>query len=162
MNFLENDLEQIIMQSENQKLNNRGLLIKGFKRNQVRIGNYGIADIVTYERQNFELPRITIYELKKDKVSLSTFAQGIHYVKGVQEYFKFIGKNICDYNWSLVLVGKKVEKNTCICYLPDLFKNEYDESVSINIYEYNYNIDGISFNAVNGYSLVDNGFVYNF
>jgi hypothetical protein len=51
MKFLECDLEQIIMGTPNHKLREKGLGIQGLKRNQIRIGKYGIADIIAYERR---------------------------------------------------------------------------------------------------------------
>lgn len=83
MKFLEKDLEDIIFNADNESLQSRGLEIRGFKKRQLNIGNYGIADIVTFERSNYideeyaeyvggenkthSRPIITVYELKKNK-----------------------------------------------------------------------------------------------
>jgi hypothetical protein len=50
MNFLEKNLEDIIFETHENKLRDRGLEISGKKLRQLRIGNYGIADMITYTR----------------------------------------------------------------------------------------------------------------
>ena len=47
MSFLEKDLEDIIFETDNDLLFEHGLFIDGQKKRQVRIGNYGIADLIT-------------------------------------------------------------------------------------------------------------------
>jgi hypothetical protein len=170
MKFLECDLEQIIMGTPNHALRERGLRINGRKKNQVRIGNYGIADIVTYHHQNGDPVRvedgwvehwekvITVYELKKDKISLSTFAQGIQYIRGIQDYFRYTGRPIDDYYFELVLVGRKADRNSCLMYLPDLFYKPTLGTLSLQMFEYQYTIDGLSFSEIQGYYLSKKGF----
>ena len=45
MTFLEKDLEQIIFETPKEKLQEKGLVIKGKLLRQIKIGNYGIADL---------------------------------------------------------------------------------------------------------------------
>lgn len=170
MKFLERDLEEIIINTDNLDLQNRGLDIQGLKVNQLRIGNYGIADIVTYSKEAITdhvdgkiylhdwIPKISVYELKKDKVSLSAFAQGIEHVRGVQDYFKSTGRDIDHYRWELVLIGREVDKNSCITYLADLITSEDRGSLDFKIFKYKYNIDGLFFNYISGYYLAKKGF----
>lgn len=77
MQFLEKDLENIIWETNNKKLQEKGLLIEGKKFRQLRIGNYGICDILTVQRENYYLGfsylNITIYELKKEKAGILAF-----------------------------------------------------------------------------------------
>ena len=170
MKFLECDLEEIIMKSENHKLRDRGLEIIGKKRNQVRIGNYGIADIIVFDKGYFnrredgivetEKPTVTVYELKKDNVSLSSFAQVCNYVKGVKDYFEHTNRDVFDYKWKVVLIGKNVDKNSSLVYFPELFCSTEDSSIQVEIYEYNYGLDGIEFNQIYDYSLIKKGFNY--
>ena len=54
MRFLEKDLEQIIHESGMDQLNERGLPIDGKMFRQMRIGNYGIADLITVTRPMYE------------------------------------------------------------------------------------------------------------
>ena len=56
MKFLEKDLEQIIFESGRDSLRERGLSISGKLLRQLRIGNYGIADLVEFVRPQYELP----------------------------------------------------------------------------------------------------------
>jgi hypothetical protein len=51
MDFLEKDLEDIIFDSPNEELRKRGLNIWGKKKRQLNIGNYGRADIITYDKE---------------------------------------------------------------------------------------------------------------
>lgn len=53
MNFLEKNLEDIIYETNNKYLRERGLFINGIKKRQLRIGNYGIADIVTFKKGDY-------------------------------------------------------------------------------------------------------------
>ena len=50
MKFLEKDLEDIIFEAPREELAKRGLHIEGKMYRQLRIGNYGIADLVTIQR----------------------------------------------------------------------------------------------------------------
>lgn len=45
--FFEKTLEDIIFNTDNELLCEHGLLISGKKLRQVKIGNYGIADLIT-------------------------------------------------------------------------------------------------------------------
>lgn len=170
MKFLESDLEEIIMKSSCKKLSDRGLYLSDLKRRQVRIGNYGIADIVCYDKGYrewsergliiHEKPAITVCELKKDKVSLSAFAQGCNYVKGIQDYFTQKGRDIREYNWRLILIGKEVDENSSLIYMPDLFMdmNNQSTALELSIFKYQYDLEGLMFIDVYGYSLIENGF----
>jgi len=169
MKFLECDLEEIIMKSNWEQLYERGLYLSDFKRNQVRIGNYGTADIITLEKGNYynredgrcvvlDKPTISVYELKKDKVSLSSFAQACNYAKGVQDYFISRGKTLSDYNWRIVLIGRDLDTDSSLCYFPNLFISNDDSSFSVKIYKYEYDLDGLKFTSVYNYSLIDKGF----
>lgn len=51
--FLEKTLEDIIFETSNDDLKERGLWICGNKKRQVKIGNYGIADLITCNIERF-------------------------------------------------------------------------------------------------------------
>jgi len=172
MKFLECDLEQIIMKASNEDLRDRGLFIEGFKKNQVRIGNYGVADVVTLSR-SYETdylhtldkeiivdvkPKFTVFELKKENVSLSTFAQGIHYIKGIKDYIEHTGRYVEDFVYELVLIGKTLDSSSSFCFLPDLFNSNENGALSVKIYLYEYEFHGIEFVEKKGYKLVNSGF----
>jgi hypothetical protein len=79
MKFLEKDLEDIIWEASNERLQENGLDISGKKYRQLRIGNYGIADIVSvtkpYYHEYFKKHQkgiITIYELKKELIKYAS------------------------------------------------------------------------------------------
>ena len=50
MKFFEKDLEEIIYLSDKDKLSDRGLYLNGKLKRQLRIGNYGVADLIEYKR----------------------------------------------------------------------------------------------------------------
>ena len=85
MNFLEQNLEQIIFESDRNDLKDCGLAISGKLLRQKRIGNYGIADIISVEKINnlgFPILKITVYELKRDIINNDSFLQALSYLKG--------------------------------------------------------------------------------
>ena len=95
MNFLEKDLEQIIYEADKELLAEKGLRVNGKLLRQVRIGNYGIADLVSIRRpyqDTFfgyqEKGLITIYELKKENISVSAFLQAIGYARGIMRWME--------------------------------------------------------------------------
>lgn len=178
MKFLEKDLEEIIYETykENRrKLCEKNLFIDGEMKRQLRIGNYGIADLVTIERdyncetdydyvldeeketediilsENLE-PKlvVTIYELKKEKIGVSAFLQAINYAKGIKDYFdkrcfKF------EVEIHIALIGKELDTSGSFCFLPSVMSN-------LRFYTYEYGIDGIIFKREHGYQLTNKGF----
>ncbi len=164
MEFLEKDLETIIFNANKDELEERGLFINGNLKRQLRIGNYGIADLVTFTKPLYVHPVryhepmcITVYELKKDKICISAFLQALNYVKGIKSYInKHKG---CDYeiNYRIILIGKTIDMGSSFIYIPDIMcANDYSIAVEFKTYEYKHN--GIWFNDINGYKLTNEGF----
>lgn len=159
MNFLEKNLEDIIFNTPNHLLIERGLHIGGAKKMQVRIGNYGIADIITYDKGeliDYDGKRwhgetcITVYELKQQEINASALLQAIRYAKGVQRYLqKHKGKH---YEVKVCLIGSSIEQGSGFPYLSD-FMSDF-----MSVYTYKYDFDGISFNWEYGYHLINEGF----
>lgn len=151
MNFLEKDLEEIIYESDLDKLKERGLPLKGICKRQLRIGNYGIADLVYFDidRENKWLD-INIVEIKKDNISLSAFMQLVRYKKGIQSY---LNKRDTDFfiRFEYTLIGRDIDRSSDLVYLPDLVP-------SLGIYTFDYDFDGIKFQRHNNYVLTDEGF----
>jgi len=163
MNFLEKDLEQIIYESDRELLEKKGLYIGGKLLRQVRIGNYGVADLVSVSRDvevNYNCTRlipyleITVYELKKDKIGISAFLQALGYVKGISDYFerRNINRNV---RYNIVLIGSSLDTNSSYAYLSDFVCSD---RLSLVNYVYSYDINGIKFKSKEGYSLKDKGF----
>lgn len=150
MNFLERDLERIIFETDNSILIDRGLDINGRKMRQVKIGNYGIADIITYKSDcNGQLLYINIYELKKQKIDANTLMQAYRYVKGIDRYFSK-RKFMPVVEFSVTLIGREICMGDFI-YLKDYLDN-------VNIYTYSYDFDGLSFEQPGSYFLIGEGF----
>jgi len=170
MNFLEKDLENIIWESDNEKLQNKNLPIEGKKYRQLRIGNYGILDLMTISKdyiwcdikyKTVPCIDITVYELKKEKVGISAFLQAVKYCKGIQSYIKTKGYE-GHYKIHIVLSAKEVDLNSDFIYLTDLFNHKYSDSLrkinSVSFYSFSYDIDGIIFKKHENYDLIQNGF----
>lgn len=166
--FYESDLERIIMQSDRDALCERGLPIGRSSRlyNQLRIGNYGVADIVEVERGRVPLGSyldITIYELKKDKIGISAFLQAIRYAQGINRYLQHC-REFDEYKLHIVLIGNDLDKTGSFCFLGDLFTSPdidspYSNGVeSISFFKYTYEIDGIKFEHASGHQLSIEGF----
>lgn len=163
MKFLEKDLENIIWESDNKKLREKGLWIYGKKLRQLRIGNYGIADLVTYEKMISENGKsffldITVYELKKEKAGISAFLQALRYCKGISTYLNYKRPNI-EYKLNIVLCAKEIDKTSDYIFLTDLLENEsYYTLNSVLNFSFDYDIDGIKFIKESGYDLTQKGF----
>lgn len=167
MKFLEKDLEQIIFETDNAILKSKGLYLNGKPFRQLRIGNYGIADLVYFKRPrkypNIDIFRgcITIVELKQNKVNVSAFFQAVRYAKGIARYLEKRGISVEKYiDFKIVLIGSEIDLNSDVVYLPDIFKeSKYDRfdfhesQTSVELYTYSMNINGLSFKEYFNYSL---------
>jgi hypothetical protein len=177
MKFLEKDLEEIIFDSDHNDLYERGLdfCTKPFiKKRQLRIGNYGVADLVFLNRpyyfednrfgQHENYKEISVLELKKDTININSLLQAVRYAKGIQRYLNRYKDDHNDYYLNIVLIGKNVNKGDFI-YLTDLVSSINSTSsngafgmTSIYFYTYNYEIDGLNFKCHSGYKLTNEGF----
>src|SRR5690606_38569854 len=133
MDFLEKDLEEIIYLSDRDELSNRGLKDYGRFFRQFRIGNYGVADIISVSRPYYNKLMnenakglITVYELKKDKISVSAFFQAVGYLKGIRTYLEKRGKEHL-FNYCICLIGKNIDLNSTITFLPSLLIQDVGE-----------------------------------
>jgi hypothetical protein len=170
MKFLEKDLEQIIFESGRDSLREKGLSIEGKLFRQLRIGNYGIADLVEFTRPSFYradrdifIPGvITVYELKKEHIGIASFLQALNYVKGIQSYLHSKKKEK-QYIINLVLIGRSIDATGSFCFITDMlgiesFCNEPYSNGSISFITYNYTINGLEFTSESGYRLTNEGF----
>ena len=180
MSFLEKDLEEIIYNyyelDKGIDLKKRGLNVFGKLKKQLRIGKYGVSDLVSFKKEYgtewgidcllndeahdneltykpYYYPKlvITVYELKKNKIGISALLQAVRYAKGISNY---LDKNtsIENIEFKIVLIGSKIDTSGSFCYLPSIFKG------NIEFYTYRYEIDGIYFNKEDEYSLIEEGF----
>lgn len=162
MDFLEKDLEDIIFSAPHEELSKRGLSIikPSVKIRQVRMGNYGIADLILYKRQAdyyHSYHHFQILELKQNLISESTFFQAIRYATGIKKYF---AKNqYYEPAIDIVLIGRNLNKNDSVSYLPDMFGCGSDgKSTRVKIFTYSYDYDGLKFKEECGYQLTNQGF----
>lgn len=174
MKFLEKDLEEIIYNTylnSPEKLRKKNLYMRGSIKRQLKIGNYGILDLLTINRDYeyefvpvwdeekciFECKEVirpililTVYELKKEKVGISAFLQCYGYIKGLKDWFKE-NKPKIRVRFESVLIGKELDKSGSFCYLPELI-NE------LEVYTYSYDVDGLNFKNERDYKLINKGF----
>jgi len=152
MQFLEKDLEEIIYTATPEELEKAGIEIHHtILKRQVRIGNYGIADLIGF---NKDLRCIYIYELKKEKISVSSFMQILNYYKGVDRWLSLTNR-FGKYRIELIIIGKELEKAGSLSYVPDLL---YNSGMDISFYTYSFKINGLEFQAEYGYKLTEEGF----
>lgn len=164
MNFLEKNLEDIIFETPSDKLRERGLYIHAKRKRQLKIGNYGIADIVTlgrgYTPNGIPYVEVQVLELKQDKVDVHTFFQAVRYIKGIQRWISEHHYSLELIRYKIDLVGKSIDLHSPVIYLADII-NIDDFSIfglDINIYTYSYEFDGIRFKNNHGYQLTNEGF----
>lgn len=167
MDFLEKNLEDIIFDTDNDKLYSRGLPIIGKKFKQLRIGNYGIADIVSCRKiylpfSNHSFLKIDVWELKKGEIDASALLQAVRYCKGIKQYLEKC-KHFYDFSLNINLVGKYIKSSDDFIYLTDLIgpddELDYNQGLKeISYYIYEYDFDGISFKREDRYCLINEGF----
>lgn len=170
MNFLEKDLEEIIFCSDAEHLKQRGLRLKGKPKRQLRIGSYGIADLVYFNRVSTGINphlEINVVELKKDKIGISALLQAVGYCRGIDRYLQKRDFS-SDYYFNIILIGREVDTSGNLVYLTDLINGgKYSYSGiyyyghclnKLSFYRYEYDIDGISFIEESGYQLTNEDF----
>ena len=160
MDFYESDLEDIIFHSLRtsggvEKLKLLGLEIKDtpirvFR--QLRIGNYGIADIVTVSKWYFSgIPKllVTVYELKKNGIDEKALIQAYRYVTGISHYLRNRGIN--NVIIEPVLIGRSVANSDWVYLMGN--------DPLCDVFTYEYKIDGMRFNQQPfSYNLVEPNF----
>jgi hypothetical protein len=171
MEFLEKDLEQIIYETSSDLLESKGLEVCGKRYRQLRIGAYGIADLVTVELTNYLIHQgsklcliITVYELKKERAGISAFLQAVRYVKGISQYLN--KRNLFNITlnvfYKIVIIGKEIEINSDYIFLTDFLYYDYPNSlqvgrlIDLNNYSYRIDINGLQFKHECNYHL-ENG-----
>lgn len=164
MEFLEKDLEQIIFEANEKELDNAGLILRGKRYRQLRIGSYGIADLVYIIRPHFNpysktmmKGKISVVELKQNTITVSAFLQAVRYVRGIQRFFELHRADLQDcFDFEIVLIGSKLDMDSSVVFLPDLFQNDsdgfiYESSITtVEILTYKMNLDGLRFKYVAG------------
>lgn len=173
MKFLECDLEEIIYNSDRDLLLERGLSITGKTFRQLKVGRYGVADLIELKRPYYHSHfktmmkgTITVYELKKDNISISAFLQALRYLKGIKRFLESNKKSISNcFNYEIVLIGRSIDINSSIIYLTDFFTDELGEydiddtsKTFISFYKYDFDIEGLKFEPVFDYRLTNEGF----
>lgn len=168
MKILEKHLEEVIYEADSLDLCERGMCVSGKRFRQLRIGNYGVADLVTVEKswntyhyaaysEVIPVLQITVYELKQYEISTKTLLQAMKYCKGIKRYlahrkFKFRPR------FRIVLVGKTVDLTDNLVYLPDLFDQREVDSFVFSMYTYKYELNGLKFTNIHDYQLRNEGF----
>ena len=143
MKFLEKDLESIIFETDNEKLQEIGFDIEGRKFRQLRIGNYGISDIITVSRHGQNL-HIEIIELKKDVINIDTLIQSLRYLAGIKNFLKRrnFTKNVF---YTIKLCGKSISNLRDLSLLCSNMTTFNSGIELIQMITYSYDFDGLKF-----------------
>lgn len=173
MKFLEKDLEEVIFNASYEDLQDRGLdYVYPMRKRQLKIGNYGIADIVSMQHwkdwdynenlNKYELVNtginISIVELKLDNISISSFLQGLRYAKGVARYVEKRGIfRRYPVLYQLTIIGRSIDLQSDLVYLPEFM--ECDLKLSLMTYDFDLK-NGLTFTTHEGYVLSDEGFKF--
>ena len=172
MKFLEKDLEQIIYETNYIDLLKSGLYVWGKKKRQLKIGRYGIADLVYIDRPRYHTGigsmvkgTIHVIELKQNKISVSAFLQAVRYVKGIQRFLMIHKPNLIEcFDFNIILIGSQLDLDSSLCYLPELFSFECDgrdvdrmSRTSVHLYTYSYEFTGLKFIEHSRYKLNQEG-----
>lgn len=169
MDFLEKDLEEIIYLSDKNILSDRGLNLHGKLKRQLRIGNYGVLDLLEITRPyccNNKCYKgiINLIELKKDKIGVSTFFQALNYIKGIKRFLDIRNQEYL-FNYQITLIGRQIDLNSSFCYLGDIFNQNIEmtdiddySKINVELYKYNFDVEGIKFNEIINYKLINEGF----
>lgn len=171
MEFLEKDLEEIIYLSDKESLSDKGLHLSGTLKRQLRIGNYGISDLVEFNRPYYHpyhkkmmKGEVNIIELKNKKIGVSTFFQALNYLRGIKSYLE-TRRLDSNYNFRITLIGREFDSSSSFCFLGDLFHNDLCDThiddfskTSVELYTYSYSLDGLKFESISNYDLTNKGF----
>lgn len=172
MKFLERDLEEVIINSSLDELSSKGLYLSGKCYRQLRIGNYGVSDLVFFKRPKkvifsghsfLEGGTIQILELKKEEINNDTFFQSLRYARGIQRYLELNHNSIYN-NCSIeiLLIGKRIGRNSDITFLSPLMSDAEDvpfcKITSIRALTYRFDLNGFFFDSHDEYSLINEGF----
>lgn len=160
MDFLEKDLEDIIYETSQTKegrniLKARNLPIRshGKMYRQIRLGAYGIADLVDigidYVIDKCDRSRslsVEIIELKKDLIDYKALGQSCRYFRAAKDMVNSMVDNIKfdEYYFHISLIGSGIDNsdNGSFLYL-------YNEiSDFADIFTYKYKLDGIFFELI--------------
>lgn len=160
MNILEHEIEDLVWNAidsfEHDLLQKRGLPVS-MDFNYVRqydLGKYGRADIIGFKAnpsfvakgKKHRVIDVQIIELKRDKVNFETLLQAVRYAKGIQ-HKSYLTKLRYQYNFSYILIGKCLDLNTDLCYMPDVLPD-------VQIYTYALSItEGLKFKQEKNFSL---------
>lgn len=177
MNFLEKDLEQVIYEAPDEFIFDN-FEVEGKRFKQYKIGVYGISDLI-FVNKVYSLDidyinkkskildvglEISIFELKKDEVNITTFLQAIRYAKGIQRFFQ--EREFYKFYIRILLCGKSVDLKSGFVFISDLFDNgEYSDIKVFNgqinkveLFSYDYKFDGLKIKNEHGYSFVNESF----
>lgn len=165
MNILEKDLEEIIEKTPVENLREKGLYVHGRCFRQLRIGNYGVADLI-YVSKDYHFDEmgnivpyleINILEIKKDKAGISAFLQAVRYSKGVSRYLD--SRGFKNYKLQISLIAPEIDKDSDYIFLTDMLLSSEIRSIScLNNYEIVLDFNGISFDRKYGFYMSNEKF----
>jgi hypothetical protein len=115
----------------------------------VKIGNYGIADLVTLSRFTQHSVFIEVIELKRGEVNIDTYIQANRYLSGIKRYIERFHPKL-RVVYSTTIIGRSINLGDWVYLI--------DDAPNLKVITYKYDIDGISFSSHSKYFLKDEGF----
>lgn len=172
MEISEKELEEMIWCASStiegrDSLDFRGLPLSGIMYRQVRLANYGIADLISVSYVgrvrgnwlNYETDRmvrlfvVDVYELKREQISVSALLQACRYKTALRQMIdkNGFGDERTDVRIRLNLIGSSLDTKSDFAYLLDSVDD-------LRIYTFKFGFDGIWFECQQlGYHLSDSG-----
>ncbi len=143
---LEKQLKDIIWETDNDKLNQRGLFISGEKRQSQNFKDFGKADFVTKDNDLWN-PRLTIYEFLDGNISVSSVLKCLTILKGMRKFHDDCLIKNDSFLYSITIVGRSIPEESALLFFPYFFNNG-EKIYEINFYTYSFDINGIRFNKI--------------
>ncbi len=132
--FFENNLEEIIFNNKN-KIHTRGFSATFYKNTETQfvLPSGKIIDILSWEISNNNELSATIFELKRNNISIESLSQvceyALEFLVHVENGFKYL----------------KLEIVLCGCTISEQILNLVSLNSNLSVYTYDYTYDGIFF-----------------
>lgn len=97
---------------------------------QLRIGNYGIADLVYFSRNSNKLI-VNVIELKKGKIGLDAYVQAYRYYQGIKDYIHNFRSKEIELVPNIILIGSSIDNDSDFVYI-------YSNTDCLTVYSYSF------------------------
>jgi hypothetical protein len=135
----------------------RGLDVYGKFYRQVRLGKYGVADMISVHSLGRNMEHlssgdkmirwvdITVYELKKGPINTDAVLQAFRYISALKRLLKpktSLPEKRIGYSFNIRLIGDSLDQSTDLIFLLESLNHR------VRVYEYNFDFRGIFFDEI--------------